>query len=261
MKELRSNEENYILIIGEYGIGKALIYNYLVDHLKEDENVSPVVVPNPGYFYCSILIKLILEEIDSLFGFESVEDGQDEVLDYITNKSRSLDDTQNIDLINNFPKFLSLDRIAISDKPCLKFVIFGHLNLLTLLIYSNDDKAIVLINEYSLSIPRLVNKVCSMALRIGADEKSFFIDSNIITEVISVLSQIQSTLVDEKGQEPINGNYKDPHLTTHDEPVIETSKPSKSDRKLVRFESKIPVSSSFADLEKIKLESNMVFYL
>lgn len=306
LSELRSNE-TYILIVGEYGIGKTLVCNYLVDHLKKDENFSLVVIPNPGYSYRSIL-KLMLEKIDPLFEFKSIEDGQDKILDYITNKSGSkdiiviLDDAQDVDLINTLPKLMSLGRVAVSDKPCLKFVIFGHLNFLKLLTYPNmetynqrirrryviapldlrqtkeyiyyrlvkaeapgiprfDEKAIVLIHEYSRGIPRLINNICDMALRIGADTKSLVIDSNIINEAISVLSQIQNTLVDKKGQEPISSDiYKDPNVTTHDETVAEPSKPSESDRKLVQIENDTPASSSFADLEKMKSKSNMVFF-
>ncbi|WP_448383632.1 ExeA family protein [Desulfosoma sp.] len=125
--------EQYILLLGDYGLGKSTLAVRLDKAMKRNGRILHRVVPNPN---CSS--RAILHLIASAFlADEELENqGQEEIQDRLIaffqkeHKIRPVyvlfDDVHEADSLVTLPKLFSLSKITAKNVPVIRWIFFGH---------------------------------------------------------------------------------------------------------------------------------------
>ncbi|MEM3448880.1 MAG: AAA family ATPase [Nitrososphaerota archaeon] len=137
---LLNSSENYILILGEYGVGKTYLCNYIYANLSKDlYSSSVVIISHPNISYNGIISK-ICETVDPSLPSKATLDPHDSLINYFQSQSMDkqvtiiADDVQEMDA-NTLRNLLSLGKIVSNGKPVIRLILFAHPSFLKLLKY------------------------------------------------------------------------------------------------------------------------------
>ncbi|MCX7823836.1 MAG: hypothetical protein N2260_10410 [Syntrophobacterales bacterium] len=142
-----NSREQYLLILGEYGLGKSTLALRLEQYMSQNEEFLLKVVPNPNCSYLSIM-KLVASAFipeDMLVWGDDVEKCQDSLIEYFNKTSNVkplyviFDDIHEVDNITVLPKILSISRITVGGVTAINWIFFAHVSFVNILRSANTQ--------------------------------------------------------------------------------------------------------------------------